>query len=44
MYGEKTLPVAQERDDAPFAELFRAEYVTVYRYFCLLYTSDAADE
>ena len=27
------MPVAQERDDAPFAELFRAEYSTVYRYF-----------
>lgn len=33
MYEEKTMPVAQERDDAPFAELFRAEYSTVYRYF-----------
>ena len=27
------MPVAQERDDVPFAELFRAEYSTVYRYF-----------
>ncbi len=33
MYEEKTMPVAQERDDVPFAELFRAEYSTVYRYF-----------
>ena len=33
MYEEKTMPVAQQWDDAPFAELFRAEYSTVYRYF-----------
>lgn len=35
MYGEETLrvPTVQERDDAPFAELFRTEYSTVYRYF-----------
>ena len=35
MYGEETLrvPTVQERNDASFAELFRAEYGTVYRYF-----------
>ena len=35
MYGEETLrvPTVQERNDAPFAELFRTEYSTVYRYF-----------